>query len=303
MKTVHITVGISASGKTTWVREQVKKMARDGISCSEIDRDFIRLYIVGNGCTWAEYKFNKTNEAAVDANAEMMFNSAVEDGVQNIFISNTNLQAEHRNKWIKRAEDAGYDVNIVEFPLSFEESCRRNELRHNGVPRKHIYQQYQMWNAYIGRKTYTPNFENHKCIIVDIDGTVAIKHNRSPFDWKKVGQDKPRTTIIDIIKCFYVANSDVELIFVSGRDSVCRHETLTWISEHFGINIFNINLLMRKTGDQRKDTLVKEEIFWNHIADTYNVIAVFDDRPCVVNMWHDLKIPNVIVVADQNIEF
>jgi hypothetical protein len=33
------------------------------------------------------------------------------------------------------------------------------------------------------------------------------------------------------------------------------------------------------------------------------VEAVFDDRPSVVRMWHELGVPKVIAVADQNKEF
>ena len=60
---------------------------------------------------------------------------------------------------------------------------------------------------------------------------------------------------------------------------------------------------MRKEGDVRKDTVIKEELFWEHIAPHYNVLVAFDDRPCVVDMWHDVGIPNVIAVADQRNKF
>ena len=53
----------------------------------------------------------------------------------------------------------------------------------------------------------------------------------------------------------------------------------------------------------RKDTVIKEELFWEHIEPTYNVIGAFDDRPVIVRLWHTLGIPNVISVADPFIEF
>ena len=49
-------------------------------------------------------------------------------------------------------------------------------------------------------------------------------------------------------------------------------------------------LLMRKTGDKRRDTEVKEEIYNEFIKDKYNVLTVFDDRPCVVRMWKRLNL-------------
>lgn len=60
---------------------------------------------------------------------------------------------------------------------------------------------------------------------------------------------------------------------------------------------------MRKNGDFRKDNAVKEEIFWTHLAHRYNIVACVDDRPQMIRLWYELKIPNVIAVADPYIEF
>lgn len=312
IKKVYITVGISASGKSTWAKnfiaeDKAKFNLEDSWGyggCWEINRDDIRLKeLHGRDITWAEYKFNRTNENKVTEIAIEKFNEAVEIGIENIIISDTNLNKKFRDQWIERAESVGYEVVIVEFPITFEEACRRNELRYNGVPRSAIAKQWEQWNEYIGRKTYEPDASKPKAIIVDIDGTIAERVDRGAFEWDKVGQDKPRSFVIDIIRRYIEYYVDDQIIFVSGRDSVCKHETLTWIARHMNIPIYNIMLHMRKEGDMRKDYIVKEEIFWDHIADNYNVIAAFDDRPQVVNLWHDIKIPNVIVVADQRHEF
>lgn len=297
-KVVWLTIGISSSGKTTWATDKSNKLG-----WYDINRDHIRLNIINDGITWKEYKFNKTNESKVSEIAIELFDDAVERGNNNIIISDTNLNEKYRNTWFERAESAGYEVEIVEFPITFVEACKRNELRHNGIPRHRLYQQYQLWNEYIGRNIYVADKSKPPAILVDIDGTVAERHDRSPFEWMKVGQDKPRTFVIDLIKSYWNNKVDCELIFLSGRDEVCRHETMEWIDEHIGIMYQSINLHMRKKDDMRKDTLVKEEIFWNSIADNYNVVAVFDDRKCVVDMWNEIGLPNVIAVADQNIEF
>ena len=44
-------------------------------------------------------------------------------------------------------------------------------------------------------------------------------------------------------------------------------------------------LVMRKTGDYRKDSIVKREMFEEHIEGKYNVLFVLDDRNQVVDMW------------------
>lgn len=314
IKKVYITVGISASGKSTWAKnfiaeDKAKFNLEDSWGyggCWEINRDDIRLKeLHGRDITWAEYKFNRTNENKVTEIAIEKFNEAVEIGIENIIISDTNLNKKFRDQWIERAESVGYEVVIVEFPITFDEACRRNELRYNGVPRSAIAKQWEQWNEYIGRKTYEPDASKSKAIIVDIDGTIAERVDRGAFEWDKVGQDKPRSFVIDLIKSYANAN-DAVVIFVSGRDAVCRAETIRWIGVNMkGLQqqIYTTPLYMRREGDMRKDYIVKEEIFWDHIADNYNVIAAFDDRPQVVNLWHDIKIPNVIVVADQRHEF
>ena len=45
---------------------------------------------------------------------------------------------------------------------------------------------------------------------------------------------------------------------------------------------------MRKSGDNRKDTIIKKEIFNSEIRDKYYIDFVIDDRPCVIRMWKKL---------------
>jgi len=60
-------------------------------------------------------------------------------------------------------------------------------------------------------------------------------------------------------------------------------------------------LFMRQMHDSRKDTIVKREIYDVFLRNK-NIIAVFDDRPSVVDMWNDLGL-TVFAVADQRIRF
>ena len=46
-------------------------------------------------------------------------------------------------------------------------------------------------------------------------------------------------------------------------------------------------LFMRPTGDTRKDSILKKEIYDNHIKGKYNVKYVLDDRDSVVEMWRE----------------
>ncbi|MFJ5071268.1 hypothetical protein ACIQC7_33105 [Kitasatospora sp. NPDC088556] len=54
---------------------------------------------------------------------------------------------------------------------------------------------------------------------------------------------------------------------------------------------------MRPTGDSRRDSIVKVEIFDAHVRDTYNVTCVLDDRTQVVQAWRAIGL-TVLQVAD-----
>ena len=294
-----LTVGISASGKTTWAEEQQRQRKR----LFNINRDKIRFDIVQPGSNWSTYKHNKKNESKV---TELEFTAAITavDYGADIIISNTNLNPKTRKFWKKFAEEYCYEFEIKEFPITLEEAIKRDNLRQNGVGEKVLYKQYQQWLEYIGRKTYISNKDLPKCLIVDIDGTIAKMTNRGPFEWDKVSHDEPRKFVLDMIEGI-VKENDCFVVYLSGRDSVCEHDTRKWIYDNTSDYVFSHNwqLYMRKENDTRKDCVVKEEIFWDKIASKYNVIGVIDDRLQVLNMWHELKLPNVICVGNPFLEF
>ena len=101
-----------------------------------------------------------------------------------------------------------------------------------------------------------------KCLIVDIDGTIAKMTNRGPFEWDKVSHDEPRKFVLDMIEGI-VKENDCFVIYLSGRDSVCEPDTRKWIYDNTSDYVFSHNwqLYMRKENDTRKDCDVKEENF------------------------------------------
>lgn len=289
-----ITVGVPCSGKSTYAKE----LCDEDDSFVEINRDWIRHNVVCPGSDWSTYKFTKKREQDVTQVQEEMIMDAFGKG-KSVIISDTNLNEKTRNKLIKVADDLGYEVEIKEFPISLEEAWKRDANRVNGVGHSVIYQMYQKWLEYKGCKTYTPDESKPKAVIFDVDGTIAdMKGGRSPFAWDKVGQDSPRQLIIDMAKGFDAQGYTI--LVVSGRDSVCFDETSEWLKDN---EVPYFYLYMRQEWDIRKDTIVKEEIFWDLIADYWNVVGVVDDRPVIYRLWAELKIPNVINVGNPYIEF
>ena len=204
---------------------------------------------------------------------------------------------------IKKLEDYGYNVQVEVFHITLEEAWKRDANRQGGVGKDVIYSMYRKYLKYINRKVYVPDESKQDCVIVDLDGTVFTMHDRKPYEWHKVGQDLPRTTIIDMVMNMAV-EQDMEIIFLSGRDGVCRKETEESLDHHvITVDTWEDKLFQRAEGDMRKDTVIKEELFWEHIAPNYNVKMAVDDRPCMVRLWYELEIPNVISVADPWKEF
>lgn len=289
-----LTVGVSASGKSTWAADLVKEGWRD------INRDWIRFNIVKPGANWSTYKFTKANESAVTDFQGLMIMESWARG-ENIIISDTNLNAGTRQKLIEQLTDVGYQVELKTFPVTREVALKRDNLRANGVGADVIYKQLQNWNEFVGRRTYEYDEKKmlNSAIIVDVDGTIAQMNGRGPFEWHRVGEDLPRSFIIDMVNSY--AEMGYSIIICSGRDEVCREQTVAWLNEHL-VGAWN-ELHMRKQGDFRKDDAVKEEIFWTHLAERYNIVACIDDRPQMIRLWHELKIPNVIAVANPYLEF
>ena len=129
-----LTVGISASGKTTWAESQKNIV--------NINRDNIRFSVVQPGSDWSTYKFNKKNEKRV---TELELNAATEVTKfgSDIIISNTNLNSKTREFWKDFAKHHNYEFEIKEFPITLEEAIKRDNLRQNGVGEQVIRKQYQ----------------------------------------------------------------------------------------------------------------------------------------------------------------
>ena len=118
-----ITVGISASGKTTFAN----KLADSG-EWVDVNRDRIRFNMVAPGKDWSNYKFDRKKENEVTKIQEMMVSEAFFND-KNVIISDTNLNPKTLEKWKKVLSDLCYDVEVKEFPVSFDEAVKRDNLR------------------------------------------------------------------------------------------------------------------------------------------------------------------------------
>lgn len=147
-----------------------------------------------------------------------------------------------------------------------------------------------------------------QAIIVDLDGTLANCDHRRHFvdgthekqDWRSFYESMTEDTVNEwcltiIADCCFVDMHgwDRAPLLVTGRPEEYRQLTQNWLNKTLmdsmrpnGRNVqANPKLLMRKTGDYRDDTIIKEEIYKEHIEPHYDVMFVIDDRKKVVDMW------------------
>ena len=297
-----ICVGVSASGKSTWTRDFIHSQSKAGVVWREINRDWERRCVLFDktqgqidGLVWKLWKWKWEDEVTARCDARLA--KAVEEKA-NVVVSDTNLHAGRRTALIKRLEAMGYTVEIKVFEVDFAEACRRDAARENGVGVAVIAQQFKQFNKeFVQQYTGTPG--KAPAVLVDIDGTLAEMVGRGAFDWHRVGEDKPKAFVHSVVRG--LKDQGFTIVVMSGRDGndECREKTLKWLHEH---KVPFDELFMRAAGDSRKDSIVKAELFWEHVAPYYDAKMVIDDRLQVCRMWRGMGL-EVMQVGDPYVEF
>jgi hypothetical protein len=248
------------------------------------------------------YKFSKANENLVTQVQNDMILEATIAG-EGIIISNTNLYQKGIDKIMGMSCLKEYTQEIKTFDIDFLEALKRDARRPNGVGYDVITKQYAKYMAIRhGEDYHVLSDDKPKAFVCDLDGTVANNDgHRGFFDWDKVGDDAPRTCIIDMVKG--LIDRDYTPIFVTGRDAVCMHETSCWLDDQFPELEGQYYLFMRPQNSWIKDTVLKKSIFKKYIDKKFSVEVVLDDRPSVSRMFRFELGLNVVSVANPYLEF
>lgn len=277
-------VGISNSGKSTVAHQEWSK---DPLNTVVISRDKLRNllwnYTDENVHEYYSHpNFNKL-EKEVSKYCNTLIYEAIESG-KTIILDNTHLDFKRD---IKSLEYWNVPLETVWFDVTISEALERNSKRNRKVDETIIYKQHLKYNTLKSNfacygflpKIIKQDKDLPKCWVFDIDNTLAHKGSRSPFDWKKVGEDIVDGAVGLLCETLQ-SDEEVEIIFCSGRDEVCREETENWIEANGLNNYQDFTLLMRKVNDMRSDDVVKEEL-WQEIMKTKNIVALIDDRNSV----------------------
>ena len=100
-------------------------------------------------------------------------------------------------------------------------------------------------------------------------------------------EDGPNKPVLRTLAALYLAGADIW--FFSGRTDRVRTDTVEWLHRYTPLLFDQIcggQLNMRRDGDWRPDDIIKREMLDAMLpADRERLVAVFDDRDRVVNMW------------------
>lgn len=273
--------GIPGSGKSTHARQLVS-----GGDWSRVNKDDLRL-MLHPGKVW-----KATDEKFVQK-AEIEMVRALLGSHRNVVVDDTNLRDKDKERWKGVANEAGVKFEVVFHDTLLDEciarvKARNAESRQAPVPIHRIIEMARQGNTQ-GAFPFV-----HE-ILVDIDGTLAdIDHRRHhvrqekkswPAFFSEMGNDTFRQAVWSQVKKEKVKHRSCGIILVSARNEDHRNLTESWLRINGlfeGEDYFA--LFMRRDGDSREDSLVKQEIL-----DTFfkkeRIVKVFDDRPRVLRMW------------------
>lgn len=275
-----LTKGLPASGKTTWA----KKYQEDNPNTVRVNKDDLRAMLHNS-------VHSKGRESFVLNVRDYVVEKALKEG-HDVIVDDTNLNPDHQIHLERLAKGLNAEFEVVDFTnVDMEECIKRDKQRQKSVGAGVIRDMYQ---KYLYRPVEAPQIDPAKpwCIICDIDGTLAIKGDRSPYDYTKVHLDTPNWPVFDVLSVYSSLDEEnphwepVRIMIFSGREDTCEKETKKWLEDH-GLDYYH-ELHMRKAGDKRDDRIVKQEMYEQFIKDKYNVKFVLDDRDRVVAMWRSL---------------
>lgn len=288
MLEILLTKGIPASGKSTFA----KKLAEQG-SHTRVNKDDLRAMLHAS-------VFTEANEKFVLSTRDFIVEECLRKNLS-IVVDDTNFDGQHFKRMCLIAEkysSRGIVVREKYFPIELSVAHERNDARTVGkIPRSVI---DKMYKRYVEGKTIKERFvqftdkkedltQDKKlppAIICDLDGTISLftEEMRSPYDASKCEHDLLNEPVADVINTYF--NKGYKILFVSGREDKYREQTEKFLKKHFPDLIYS--LYMRKTGDMRKDTIIKKEIYVDNIWLNYFVRFVLDDRNSVVRNWREM---------------
>lgn len=287
--TLTITVGLPASGKSTWALEQLRK--RNPGDAVRVNRDHVRMSLLGT------HTAPRGTGRIVDFAQDDMITANLAEG-RDVYVDDMNVLRRRVNRLAALAFEMGAHFKVKDFTGVDVDECIARDARrapHELVGEKVIraldairLKSNPLGVSSLGLPKAAPAFDPKlpTVVLLDFDGTAAHMADRGPYDVERVEEDTPNVPVVRTAQAYSAGG--YEIVGMSGRQEAAREGTLRW-AERAGINLRELH--MRASGDQRRDSVVKHELFHSMVAGKYNVLAVLDDRDQVVRMWRTIGLP------------
>lgn len=268
--------GLPGSGKSTFAKQYVLTHQNS----IRINKDDLREMLHAGVHT-------KSNEKEVLQMRDLMTKMAL-SSKQTVIIDDTNFHPVHQETLAKIAESYGVPLIVQSFTnVPLEKCIEQDKKREKSVGKAVIVDMYRHYLLKDSPKIeHDPNLPN--CIICDLDGTLALFGNKNPYD-RDFENDEVNMPVALILNCIRQTGMGPKVIFVSGRKNKFLEQTEKFLAKNGFFSSFYENLFMpREDQDNRKDVIIKKEIYENEIKGKYNVLFVLDDRNQVVEFWRSL---------------
>lgn len=285
--------GFPGAGKTTFAKSLNSTHSR-------VSRDDIRATLTGRSDKFVgDYKF----EESVTKVQENLVRSIISTG-RSVVIDDTNLRLKNARKWVALANELGVESDVTNFKPSLDELLARNAKRMDSVPEKVIRDlytrfPYDQWQQVLlpemrehASRQYKPNPLLTPCVTVDLDGTLALHTSgRNPYDTSRYMEDTLNEPLAQVLSYLH---PHVKIGVFTGRSEDFREVCEQWLDENGVEYDF---MLMRPSGDTRQDSIIKQELFTQHVAPRYLHLGHWDDRNRVVQGLRSIGV-NVWQVSD-----
>jgi len=290
---ILILVGAPGSGKSTFARY----FLRTEENWTRLCRDDFRTmqFSSGNLSNHEEHLIAEMIDTAVETLLSKKCN---------VLLDATHCRSEYINHYIERFNhlaDIGFKVFDVDAATIAERCEKRFQTTGKAVPvsvQKKFIEEFEKLKKNFDFSTHPKRSIGEtiiaiqdaglpKSILCDLDGTLALMHDRNPYDATHCDEDDLNEPVASVLRNFH--SQGYQILLISGREDRFEQPTIRFLEKH---SITYHQLWMRKSKDFRKDAIIKKEIFDAEIAGKYYIEFVLDDRNQVVEMWRkELRLP------------
>ena len=278
-------IGAPGSGKSTFARyflrteENWMRLCRDDFRAMQ--------FATGNQANYEESLITEMIDTAV----EMLFSKRV-----NVLLDATHCRKEYIDHCIERFNnqaDISFKLFDVDMAILIERCEKRFQTTGKFISKSTIKKFVEELEVLKKEFDFAPRPKMNlqetvalqdsglpKAILCDLDGTLSLLRDRQPYDAAYCDEDELNAPVANLLRSYH--NNGTQILLISGREDRFYHPTLRFLEKHA---IPYHQLWMRKTGDYRKDSIIKREIFDAEIAGKYFIEFVLDDRNQVVELW------------------